>query len=104
MLAVALVRMVPIAPYTVINLASGASSIRFRSYMAGTLLGMGPGITVITLFTGQLKDAILDPGPLNVALLVGASLLLAAGLWFLKRRVGRKVKAKGLADNGTGAA
>ena len=41
-IAVAAIRTVPIAPFTVINLAAGASAIPLFDYMAGTLLGMLP--------------------------------------------------------------
>ena len=42
-LAVATVRMVPIAPFTVVNLAAGASRIPFSDYVLGTILGHAAG-------------------------------------------------------------
>ncbi|MGD8643649.1 MAG: VTT domain-containing protein, partial [Chromatiales bacterium] len=49
-LTVITVRIVPIAPFVIINLVAGASHIRFRDYLLGTALGMAPGIAGITLF------------------------------------------------------
>ena len=52
-LAMAAIRLVPVAPFTVVNIVAGASHIRFRDYVLGTLLGMGPGIAVLAWLAGQ---------------------------------------------------
>jgi phosphatidylserine/phosphatidylglycerophosphate/cardiolipin synthase-like enzyme/uncharacterized membrane protein YdjX (TVP38/TMEM64 family) len=83
------VRILPVAPYSIINLVAGASHINFRTYLLGTVLGMVPGIIGMTLFGGQLMHAIRNPGPgsflvlgLIVLAVVGAGALLR---WRLKR-------------------
>jgi phospholipase D1/2 len=43
-LAVTAVRMIPIAPYSLVNLAAGAVGVPFRDFVLGTLLGMSPGV------------------------------------------------------------
>jgi hypothetical protein len=43
LLTVIALRIIPIAPFTVVNLFAGASHIRFLDYMLGTLIGMMPG-------------------------------------------------------------
>ena len=65
--------MVPVAPFTLINMVAGASHIRFVDYLLGTALGMGPGLVVLVLFGRQLGEAIADPGLTEVALLVAAA-------------------------------
>lgn len=89
-LSVVFVRVVPLAPFSVINLVAGASGIRFRDFFWGTLLGMAPGIAAVTLFTDRLKAAILNPGwqSVGVFLLVTA-VLIVAGL-ILKKRLTRE--------------
>ena len=72
-LSVAALRMVPVAPFTLINLVAGASHIRFADYLAGTVIGMGPGLVVMVLFGRQLGEAIGDPGPAKVALLLAVA-------------------------------
>lgn len=67
-LSVAALRMLPIAPFTFINLAAGASGVKFFDYLAGTLLGMAPGILVITLLGNQLAQVLSDPEPGQIAL------------------------------------
>jgi len=45
---VAAIRLVPLAPFTVVNLAAGASDVKLGTYVAGTLLGMAPGLIVMS--------------------------------------------------------
>jgi phosphatidylserine/phosphatidylglycerophosphate/cardiolipin synthase-like enzyme/uncharacterized membrane protein YdjX (TVP38/TMEM64 family) len=88
-LAVAAVRLVPIAPFTLVNLVAGASHVRFRDFLLGTVLGVSPGILAITLLEESLARLIRHPGPgdaLLVVLVVGGLALLVAFV----RRVGPK--------------
>ncbi|MDT8441249.1 MAG: VTT domain-containing protein [Desulfuromonadales bacterium] len=89
-LAIAVVRVVPIAPYTIVNLVAGASHISTRSFLIGTAVGMGPGILAIMLFEGGLERAIRDPGwgSLTIAALaiVCAVLVLIFGRRWLTRQ------------------
>lgn len=89
-LSVAALRMLPIAPFTFINLAAGASHVKFVDFLAGTLLGMAPGILVITLLGNQLGRVLSDPGPGELALFgafVLAWLALSLGLQTLATRL-----------------
>ena len=73
-IAVATVRLVPLAPFTVVNLVAGASEIRLVDYVLGTLLGMAPGLIVMSALGHQLARILVDPTPTEFALLVGAVL------------------------------
>jgi phospholipase D1/2 len=53
-LAVAAIRLVPVAPFTLINLMAGACSIALSDYVAGTLIGMIPGLIAISLLGHQV--------------------------------------------------
>jgi len=74
---VAVVRLVPVAPFTVVNMVAGASHIRFVDFIVGTFIGMLPGIAALTLFAGTLEHTIREPSAGTVALLVGVVVLLA---------------------------
>jgi uncharacterized membrane protein YdjX (TVP38/TMEM64 family) len=74
-LAVATVRVVPVAPFTVINLVAGASSIRLVDYIIGTLLGMLPGMIVISALGYQILRVLSAPSLTELALLALAILL-----------------------------
>jgi uncharacterized membrane protein YdjX (TVP38/TMEM64 family) len=89
-LSVAALRMLPIAPFTFINLAAGASHVKFLDFLAGTLLGMAPGILVVTLLGNQLGRMLTDPQPMDLALLgafVAAWLATSLGLQLLASRL-----------------
>ena len=60
-LAVALVRIVPIAPYTIVNMVAGASHISARSFLIGTAVGMCPGILAIMIFEEGLERVLRNP-------------------------------------------
>ncbi len=68
--SVAVLRLVPVAPFTIVNLISGASHIRFRDYIVGTLFGMAPGIAVMTALGDRLRHILQNPSAANIALLV----------------------------------
>jgi phospholipase D1/2 len=68
---IALIRMVPLAPFTLVNLAAGSLGVRFRDYMLGTALGLAPGITVVCLFGRQVRAFWREPS-LTPVLIVGA--------------------------------
>ena len=60
-LTVALVRIVPIAPYTIVNMVAGASHISARSFLIGTAVGMCPGILAIMIFEEGLERVLRNP-------------------------------------------
>lgn len=89
-IAVAVIRTVPIAPFTFVNVAMGAVGVRLRDYLVGTALGVAPGVTAFSVFGHQLREIIERPTFTNVALLAAAvlawialSLLLQS--WISKR-------------------
>ncbi|MGE0822086.1 MAG: VTT domain-containing protein [Candidatus Binatia bacterium] len=85
-LAVVTVRVIPVAPFTIVNLVAGASHIGFRDFVTGTALGMGPGILVISLFASQLEHTAQDPSLDRLLLLAGITLLMGlAALWIRRR-------------------
>lgn len=83
--AVVAVRIVPVAPFAIVNMIAGATHIRLRDMVLGTALGMAPGTLLMGLFSGQIVEALRQPGPLTIALVVLTVLLIAVGGWGLKR-------------------
>jgi phospholipase D1/2 len=73
-IAVASIRLVPLAPFTVVNLVAGASEIKFLDYVAGTLLGLAPGLILMSALGHQISRIITDPTPADFALLTAAVL------------------------------
>jgi len=84
--AVATLRLLPVAPFTVVNIVSGAFKVPWRDYILGSLLGLAPGILITNLFAHQFASAIRNPGIgtfLLLAALIGVSVV---GTVWLKRR------------------
>lgn len=86
---VALLRKVPIAPFTIVNVVIGASGLRYREFIAGTALGMVPGIAAFAFVGGRLADVWRHPTPLNVALVIVAVLVWIGVVLGLQRLVNR---------------
>jgi phosphatidylserine/phosphatidylglycerophosphate/cardiolipin synthase-like enzyme/uncharacterized membrane protein YdjX (TVP38/TMEM64 family) len=71
-LAVAAVRLVPVAPFTFVNLAAGAVQIKPLDYLLGTLLGLAPGLLVMSALGHQVFRILTEPTAFEVVLLVAA--------------------------------
>ena len=55
-LAVVVIRMIPIAPFSVVNVVAGASTLPLRDFLVGTALGMTPGILAMAVLGAQIAD------------------------------------------------
>lgn len=83
--AVAGVRLVPIAPFALINLVAGSSRIHLKDYLLGTLLGMGPGIAALAFFTDRLSASLTRPDGGTIALLTLSAVVLVGLVFGLHR-------------------
>lgn len=88
-LSMMIVRMLPLAPFMIVNVVAGASHIRFRDYMIGTALGMMPGIAITVTFIHHLAEALRNPSIGTVAVLAAVALLLVGLAIGLQRLLGR---------------
>jgi uncharacterized membrane protein YdjX (TVP38/TMEM64 family) len=84
-LAVITVRIIPVAPFTIINLVAGASHISLKDYFLGTLLGMLPGIIAIAVFSDSLIAAVQKPGAGQFAILALILALIALVIVVMKK-------------------
>ena len=90
LIAVTIVRLVPIAPFMVVNAVMGAMRIRLHHFLIGTVLGMMPGMLATTVLGDQMTAALADPSRVNGWLIALAGLALAGlaafGHWWLRRK------------------
>jgi len=89
-LSVLFARIVPIAPFVIVNLVAGAIQVRVRDFVLGTLVGMSPGISAIVLLENQLQRALEDPGIGSITLLLGLAVFFALLGWAFYRWYGAR--------------
>lgn len=90
LMAVVAVRLVPIAPFALINMVAGASHIRLRDLLLGTAIGMAPGTLAMAFFANQIAAALREPSALTYALLALTVLLIGVGGWGMQRWLRRE--------------
>jgi phospholipase D1/2 len=89
-LTIAALRMVPLAPFTLVNLAAGCLGVRFRDYMLGTALGLAPGMTLVCVFGRQVRQFWRDPSGTAVLMVVGVFVVWMAISLSLQRLVSHR--------------
>ncbi|MBB5424102.1 phosphatidylserine/phosphatidylglycerophosphate/cardiolipin synthase-like enzyme/membrane protein DedA with SNARE-associated domain [Paraburkholderia sp. JPY158] len=87
--AVAVLRLLPVAPFAIVNLVAGASHVRMRDFIIGTMLGMGPGIFLTVAFAHQLVASLRRPTAGSFAVLIGIGAVLIGLSVLLQRFLGR---------------
>lgn len=73
-LAVVVIRMIPVAPFSLVNIVAGASTLPLRDFLIGTLLGMMPGILAMAVLGAQIADLARNASWSNLLLLALAFL------------------------------
>jgi phospholipase D1/2 len=87
LLSMVIVRLLPIAPYTMVNVVAGASHIGWRDFLLGSAIGLAPGIFGVTLFVDRAVTAIRHPGPVTFAVLAAIVVLLVAAGWTIRKQL-----------------
>jgi phospholipase D1/2 len=85
LLAVTALRLVPLAPFAVEGLVAGAIRIRLWHFMAGSFLGILPGMLATTVFGDQLETALRDPSAINYWLLAAVAIVLTIATLAVRR-------------------
>lgn len=89
-LAVAVMRLLPVAPFTVVNIVSGAFQVPIWQYALGSLLGLAPGILMVNLFAHQIESAIRNPGIGSFLLFCALVVITVLGTLWLRRKLTEK--------------
>ncbi|WP_429230367.1 VTT domain-containing protein [Inquilinus ginsengisoli] len=87
--AVASIRLVPIAPFTLVNLVAGAARIPILDFVLGTAMGLAPGLLVLSTLGDRLLSILNDPSPAQIGILlavIAAWIALSVGLQALVSR------------------
>lgn len=84
MLSVVAVRLAPVLPYSVLNLAWGLTAVRPRDYLVGTVLGVAPGTSALVAVGASGSEPGSLPFLISVA---GLGLVVLAGVVLGRWRV-----------------
>ena len=84
LLAMCLLRLVPLAPFFVVGLVAGAVRLKLWHLAVGTAVGMLPGTLAATIFGDQLERA-LSGGRINWWIVGACAAVLAGGAYLVKR-------------------
>jgi uncharacterized membrane protein YdjX (TVP38/TMEM64 family) len=92
-LTIITLRIVPVAPFSVINVIAGATAIRLRDFALGSFLGMIPGVVSIAILADRLVASLRDPNPQSILILLAAVVLVILSLLGLRQWSRRKRQA-----------
>jgi uncharacterized membrane protein YdjX (TVP38/TMEM64 family) len=91
-LAVFFLRKIPL-PFTLANIIVGASTVKYRDFIMGTLLGMAGLVIALAGFGYQLTEVLRSPSPATV---IGAMLIVSVPLtvaWLINRTLRQRTTA-----------
>ena len=91
-IAVALIRKVPIMPFALVNMLIGASGVPYGDFVLGTAIGMWPEIAALAFVGGRAVELWTHPTATNLALAVAAILIWIAILLGLQRAMNRRAR------------
>lgn len=95
--ASAIVRVVPSAPFIVVNMAAGVSHIRLSQFLLGTGIGILPKMAFIAFIGGSLMTLTEGLNPMIVGLIVVVLVgWVAGGIWL--RKIWAKSQAAAIAN------
>lgn len=88
-MTVTIARLVPAAPYTLVNLAAGALHVNPVHYFIGTALGLAPGILVMSILGHHIMAVFSHPTAFNLSLMIGLLIGSIALAFLIQRLVAR---------------
>jgi len=91
LIAVTLVRLVPIAPFPVVNLVMSAMRVKLWHFVLGTFIGMLPGMLATTVLSEQLAAMLEEPRRVNFWISAATILALVTLAFFSQRYMRRNV-------------
>jgi phosphatidylserine/phosphatidylglycerophosphate/cardiolipin synthase-like enzyme/uncharacterized membrane protein YdjX (TVP38/TMEM64 family) len=86
-LVFAALRLVPTAPFSLVNLVAGALDAPLGRFVAGTLLGSLLPVIAIAILVDRAAAAVQRPWWLNIVLVVVIAAVVLAALHWLRRRL-----------------
>lgn len=83
--AVITFRIIPVAPFSLINLIAGVSAISLRDFFTGTVIGIIPGTIAIALVADRLSESLRQPNMGGFTTLFAMVMVVGMGLIGLRK-------------------
>ena len=80
-----IIRLVPAAPFIVVNMAAGVARVKRRDFALGTAIGIVPKILLTAFAGGSVMAAMNGGGLVQFALLAGALAIWVVSAWAARR-------------------
>jgi uncharacterized membrane protein YdjX (TVP38/TMEM64 family) len=90
LVAVITTHLLPVGPFTFVNLAAGVVRVAVWQFILGCIIGMLPGIALTTLFEHQMEKMFREPGFMTGALFALSVLAILGCVLWARRRVRAK--------------
>jgi len=87
LLTMILVRVLPVAPFIMVNIAAGALRVRLRDYVLGSFIGLLPANLMFFLFMDVLTQAWRAPGLSSYVSLAALVLVVGSLFWWLRKKL-----------------
>jgi uncharacterized membrane protein YdjX (TVP38/TMEM64 family) len=87
LLPIIIVRLLPIAPYSIVNVVAGAFHISFKNFLIGTCIGMIPGTILLIAFQRNLLEILIEPSLENIMAFSGILIVILLGYLLVKKRL-----------------
>jgi uncharacterized membrane protein YdjX (TVP38/TMEM64 family) len=91
-MGVATMRFLPIAPFTIVTLISGAFQVRFRTTSLDLFSGWRRELSLLYLFAHQFESAIRNPGLGSYWVVIALVAITILGTLWLRRKLGNEPK------------
>lgn len=88
------VRLVPVAPFMLVNLVAGALRVPVVDYMIGTLLGLAPGIVLLSVLGDRVFAILENPSLADIAIALSVIVLWIGLAFGLQRLVSRRRRSR----------
>ena len=93
LIACTLVRLLPVAPFTVESVVAGALRVKLWHLLTGTALGMLPGMIGTTVLGDQIAAAFTEGREMNRWIIAGAIAAMLA-LFYVTHRIWKRMEAE----------
>jgi uncharacterized membrane protein YdjX (TVP38/TMEM64 family) len=92
LIAVITTHLLPLGPFTFMNLGAGVVRVAVWQFVLGCIIGMLPGIALTTLFEHQLEKMFDEPGMLTGGLFALSGVIIVGSALWARRQARAKAR------------